>query len=128
MTDRIALGDLTSDQLDALYDERDRLEQRVQDWKQAAGAGMALTDNLRAERDALAAGVPLVCSDERHKTQVFALIAEITRLTAGQCTDHVLMHRLHHAKPVAGCPYKECLDAAKEQAGALKGSAVSREV
>ena len=63
---RIALDDLTSDQLDALY-------ARLEDWKQAAGAGMTLTDNLRAERDALAAGVPLVCSDERHKVKVFAL-------------------------------------------------------
>jgi transcriptional regulator with XRE-family HTH domain len=83
---RQSLDDLTSDQLDALYDERDRLKQRVEDWKQAASAGMTNTDSLRAERDALAAGVPLVCTDERHKVKVFALSAEVARLTAGQCT------------------------------------------
>ncbi|WP_405699125.1 hypothetical protein OG209_05375 [Streptomyces sp. NBC_01383] len=66
MTERIPLDDLTSDQLDQLYE-------RLEDWKQAAGAGMTLTANLRAERDALAAGVPLVCSDERHTVKVFAL-------------------------------------------------------
>ena len=73
MTDRIPLDELTSDALDQLYAERDRLRARVQDWRTSTGAGLRLVDELRAERDALAAGVPLVCSDERHKTKVFAL-------------------------------------------------------
>lgn len=53
--------------------ELERLRARVQDWRTSTGAGLRLVDELRAERDALAAGVPLVCSDERHTTKVFAL-------------------------------------------------------
>lgn len=63
---RLRVDQLTDDQLDALYD-------RLEDWRTAAGASMHLVDELRAERDALAAGVPLACSDERHKVRVFAL-------------------------------------------------------
>ena len=81
-TERHTVDTITSDALDALYAERDRLRARVQDWRTSTGAGIRLADELRAERDALAAGVPLVCSDERHKTKVFAL--EIARSTAEQ--------------------------------------------
>lgn len=70
---RIPLDELTSDALDQLYAELDRLRARVQDWRTSTGAGIRLVDELRAERDALAAGVPLVCSDDRHKAKVFAL-------------------------------------------------------
>ena len=82
MTDRIPLDAMTSDALDQLYAELDRLRARVQDWRTSTGAGIRLVDELRAERDALAAGVPLICSDERHKTKVFAL--ETARSTAEQ--------------------------------------------
>lgn len=92
MTDRISLDALNSDQLDALYAraeqaeaQRDQLRARAEDWKQAAGASMKVADELRTERDALAAGVPLICSDERHKTKVFTLELELQRLsTLGQ--------------------------------------------
>ncbi|MET8113838.1 hypothetical protein [Streptomyces prasinus] len=62
--------------------EQDELRARIEDWKTAAGAGMRLTDELRVERDALAAGVPLICSDERHKTKVFALTSTLERVLA----------------------------------------------
>ncbi|MFD7978866.1 hypothetical protein [Streptomyces sp. NPDC059071] len=77
---RLKLDELTSDALDQLYNERDRLRARVEDWRTSTGAGLRLIDELRAERDALAAGVPLVCSDERHKTKMFAL--DIARTAA----------------------------------------------
>ncbi|MGW9299401.1 hypothetical protein ACWHA3_01060 [Streptomyces cyaneofuscatus] len=57
---RIPLDDLTSDALDALYDELDRLA------------------------------------------------AEVTRLTAGQCTHALATCEQHHTTPVAGCPYPRC--------------------
>lgn len=45
MTDRIPLDHLNSDQLDALYDERDRLGYEVQQWKSTYGEH-ALRDTL----------------------------------------------------------------------------------
>ncbi|MFJ9890860.1 hypothetical protein ACIQRW_34120 [Streptomyces sp. NPDC091287] len=91
------------------------LEQRLADWKQAAGAGMTLVDNLRAEIHALALGAPLICSDDRHKTQVLSqairireLEADNARLTAGQCIDQRAMCEQHHRPPVDGCPYPRC--------------------
>lgn len=38
---------------------------------------------------------------------------ELDRLEAGQCIDRLGVHQKHHTKPVPGCPYKECLEAAK---------------
>ncbi|MFH9236079.1 hypothetical protein [Streptomyces globisporus] len=57
-------------------------EERLNDWKQAAGVGMTLADNLRTEIQALATGVPLICSDDRHKTQVLAQAIRIRELEA----------------------------------------------
>ncbi|MFF3300945.1 hypothetical protein [Streptomyces sp. NPDC002908] len=37
--------------------------------------------------------------------------AEVTRLTAGQCTHTRAMCDLHHTKPVADCPYPKCIKA-----------------
>lgn len=68
--------------IELLCGEIAQLRARVEDWKTAAGAGMRLTEELRAERDALAAGVPLICSDERHKTKVFALQVALARVEA----------------------------------------------
>ncbi|WP_103512942.1 hypothetical protein [Streptomyces sp. SM13] len=72
-----------------LPEEREQLaelvraqEARLNDWKQAAGAGMTLADNLRTEIHALALGVPLVCSDDRHKTQVLSQTIRIRELEA----------------------------------------------
>jgi len=45
VTDRTPLDALTSDQLDALYDERDRLGYEVQQWKSIYGEH-ALRDTL----------------------------------------------------------------------------------
>ncbi|MEU0667161.1 hypothetical protein ABZ508_02710 [Streptomyces lavendulocolor] len=64
---------ITDDELDRLYAELARLRDRVEAWRAATGAGVHLTDKLRAERDALAAGIPLICSDDRHQTLVFSL-------------------------------------------------------
>lgn len=40
----------------------------------------------------------------------------VAELTAGQCTHHVGIHTAHHREPVAGCPYKGCIDAQKQEA------------
>ena len=81
---RHTVDSITSDQLDQLYAELDRLRARVQDWRTSTAAGIRLVDDLRAERDALAAGVPLICSDERHTTRTFALETEIERLRTAE--------------------------------------------
>ncbi|WP_399553859.1 hypothetical protein OG473_39355 (plasmid) [Streptomyces anulatus] len=84
-------------------------EQRLEDWKQAASAGMTLADNLRSEILALAPGVPLVCSDDRHKTQVpaqairirelEAVVARVTRAVdagpVGSCCAHLIRAALN---------------------------------
>lgn len=42
--------------------------------------------------------------------------AEITRLTAGQCTHALAICEQHHTAPVAGCPYPRCIAARKQEA------------
>lgn len=54
MTQRIPLAQLTKSQLDALYDERDRLGYEVQQWKSTYGEH-ALRDMLARLHDAEAA-------------------------------------------------------------------------
>ncbi|MEU0160171.1 hypothetical protein ABZ154_15355 [Streptomyces sp. NPDC006261] len=90
LLDRLLRGVLLPEEAEHLAGLVRAQEARLGDWKQAAGAGMTLADDLRSEILALAAGVPLVCSDDRHKTQVLAqairirdLEAEVRRLTAG---------------------------------------------
>jgi len=47
--------------------------------------------------------------------RVVQLEAEVTRLTAGQCTHTRAMCDLHHARPVDGCPYPKCKTAREQQ-------------
>lgn len=72
---RMTADTATDDGLDALY-------ARLEDWKAATAAGMRVIDELRAERDSLAADTPLNCSDERHKTQAFALAVALEKAVA----------------------------------------------
>ncbi|MGW2813321.1 hypothetical protein [Streptomyces sp. NPDC001415] len=75
MTDRIPLDSLTSDQLDVLY----------------------------AELDRLAASVPLVCASDRHAAKVRGLEAERDRLRT--TLDEILrrfMHKGHPGEPCLG--------------------------
>ena len=93
--DRTPLDDLTSDQLDNLYDRAEGAE--------------AARDRLLRSRDRQA---------ERAKTAaacVTELEAEVARLTAGQCTHHVGMCTQHHTAPVDGCPYPRCVKAREQQ-------------
>ncbi|MGW6652457.1 hypothetical protein AMK23_26200 [Streptomyces sp. CB02130] len=106
---RIALDNLTSDALDALYDRLDLLEngarersallEEARDALEAAGINEAhggeswprlgpAIEELAAERDRLA--------------------ADNVRLTAGQCIDQLAVCNAHHLPPVAGCPYPRC--------------------
>ncbi|MBT2429420.1 hypothetical protein J7F02_28340 [Streptomyces sp. ISL-112] len=48
---------------------------------------------------------------DQAEARVRALTAEVSRLTAGQCTHTRAMCEQHHAVPVAGCPYSRCLAA-----------------
>lgn len=48
---RFTADTINDDELDRLYAERDRLRQRVQDWRVAAGAGMTVADRLRSQLD-----------------------------------------------------------------------------
>lgn len=78
---RIPLDALTSDQLDALYDQ---LEAR---------------------------GTIIRACLGKHRTKaarVRELEAEVARLTAGQCLDSRAMCEQRHLPPVAGCPYPRC--------------------
>ncbi|ACX71175.1 hypothetical protein pZL12.98 [Streptomyces phage ZL12] len=115
LLDRLLRGVLLPEEREQLAGLVRAQEERLNDWKQAAGAGMTLADNLRGEIHALALGVPLVCSDDRHKTQVLSqairireLEADNARLAVGQCLDSRAMCEQHHAPPVAGCPYPRC--------------------
>ncbi|MCX5112189.1 hypothetical protein OOK13_40360 [Streptomyces sp. NBC_00378] len=87
LADRARRGVALPAEHDALAAGIAAMANRLEDWKQAAGAGMTLADNLRAEVAALAPGVPLVCSDDRHKTKVFAL--EIRAAKAERAVDHL---------------------------------------
>ncbi|MFJ8221432.1 hypothetical protein [Streptomyces griseus] len=106
---RIALDDLTSDALDALYDRLDLLEN-------GARERSAL---LEEARDALeAAGINeahggeswprLVPAIEELVADRDRLTADNARLTAGQCTDRRDICDRYHLPPVAGCPYPRC--------------------
>ncbi|MGW1814230.1 hypothetical protein ACWCQM_11790 [Streptomyces sp. NPDC002125] len=64
-------------------------------------------DQLRAENVALRDGL----AHCRHKPRVTELEAEVTRLTAGQCTHTRRMCDLHHTAPVTDCPYPKCVTA-----------------
>lgn len=44
------------------------------------------------------------------------LEAEVTRLTAGQCTHALHMCQQHHTVPVDGCPYPKCVKAREQEA------------
>ncbi|MEV7492227.1 hypothetical protein AB0O08_15910 [Streptomyces anulatus] len=89
---RIALADLTSDALDALYDRAEAAEREVTDMATAAAQ---LTRLVGARAD-------------RAEARVRELEADNARLTAGQCTDSRAMCEQHHLPPVAGCPYPRC--------------------
>lgn len=78
---RISLDDLTSDALDALYDERNRAQRSATHRLAVLG---------------------------KRREQIRALKAEVVRLAAGQCTHTRAMCEQHHAAPVAGCPYPRC--------------------
>lgn len=71
---RIALDDLTSNQLDQLYNDLDeaRLLIRMKDAMH------------KSAEDELAAGIPLVCSDDRHQAKVTALQANLEEARAEQ--------------------------------------------
>ena len=84
---RISLDDLTSDQLDALYNDRDRAQRSATHRLAVLG---------------------------KRREQIRALTAEITRLTAGQCTHALAVCDLHHQQPVTGCPYPRCLTAREQ--------------
>lgn len=75
-----------SDHLRATIQGQQNAMQEASDRTRAAEAAIVEAekdrDRAEAERDALAGGVPLVCSDERHKTKVQSLEAEIERLRA----------------------------------------------
>ncbi|MYW33591.1 hypothetical protein [Streptomyces sp. SID2119] len=134
--DRIALDDLTSDALDALYDERDAaratarrlnyraqqaesknaaFERAVSQWDVNERGTYIPHTSLRAI--GIAAGTDILGSVrhlkhfqrvEQAEARVRALEAEVTRLTAGQCTHALAACEQHHTTPVAGCPYPRC--------------------
>ncbi|MEU3700967.1 hypothetical protein AB0E82_01940 [Streptomyces anulatus] len=78
---RIPLDDLTSDALDALYDQLDNALQAVEYFD---------------------------AQSKRRGERIRELEAKVARLTAGQCTDQRAMCEQHHLPPVAGCPYPRC--------------------
>ncbi|MDQ0792030.1 hypothetical protein [Streptomyces sp. B1I3] len=88
MTERISLDDLTSDQLDALYERLDFLDRTT-------------LPNLhhRIEHDAetIRRWRGRAESAELRASQAEA---EVTRLTAGQCIDSRRMCEQHHTRPV----------------------------
>lgn len=85
---RISLDDLTSDALDALYDDLDRVRNAWQESRARWWKANARIDELDA--------------------RIRELEADNARLTAGQCVDSRAMCEKHHAPPVAGCPYPRC--------------------
>ncbi|MEI5032454.1 hypothetical protein RB201_04440 [Streptomyces sp. S1A(2023)] len=111
LLDRLLRGVLLPAEAEQLAGLVRAREERLADWKQAAGTGMTLADNLRTEILALAPGVPLICSDDRHKTQVLAQAIRIAQLEAetatlrdalgavtGQC--RAAEHRAHELETV----------------------------
>ncbi|WP_371612897.1 hypothetical protein [Streptomyces clavifer] len=82
--DRTPLDEMTSDQLDALYDDRDRAQRSATHRLAVLG---------------------------KRREQIRALTAEVARLTAGQCTHALHMCQQHHTVPVDGCPYPKCIKA-----------------
>lgn len=131
MTDRIPLGDLTPDALDALYD---RLEQAVEhaaalDEADSAAAAAGSYAGRAEQAEAALARVRelhrLTCLVHRHNLKtvschtcahlaglaldtVVLTQARHQHLLAGQCIHHQEVHRLHHSEPVPGCPYPGC--------------------
>lgn len=99
LLDRARRGVILPAEGEALAELVGAREERLNDWKQAAGAGMALADNLRSEILALAPGVPLICSDDRHKTQVLAQAIRIRELEAAVAR----VRRAVDAGPVGSC-------------------------
>lgn len=60
-------------------------------------------------------GVILPAEGEALAVLVTELEAEVSRLTAGQCTHTRRMCDLHHAQPVTDCPYPKCIKAREQQ-------------
>ncbi|MFF5891200.1 hypothetical protein ACFY72_20815 [Streptomyces globisporus] len=109
MTDRIALDDLTSDALDQLYADLDRVrnawqESRARWWK--ANARIDELDARVRELEAENARYEEVAGELNEANT--SLQREVARLNAGQCIDQRAMCEQHHAPPVAGCPYPRC--------------------
>ncbi|KQX27511.1 hypothetical protein ASD97_24735 [Streptomyces sp. Root63] len=96
---RIPLDDLTSDALDALYDERDQYRADCQKW---AGAVVSAEKVRRAD----------AADADRYEGELLQRIAnleaDVVRLTAGQCVDSRAMCEKHHLPPVTDCPYPRC--------------------
>ena len=110
MSDRIPLDDLTSDQLDDLYDQLDesRLKalnlQRDLDTQRWYAEDRLRTGRLQRQRA------------ETAEARVTELDAERVHLVAGQCIDRAAICEQHHVQPVDGCPYPRCKAARERKA------------
>ncbi|MFD5875671.1 hypothetical protein [Streptomyces sp. NPDC060322] len=98
LIDRARRGALLPDEADRFTTELRDLVRRLEDTEDERDAALKAVDYFDAQ-------------SKRRKNRVTELTAEITRLTAGQCTHHVGMCTQHHTTPVDGCPYPKCVAA-----------------
>ena len=103
---RIPLDDLTSDQLDALYAERDDYRADCQKWADCVATAEKIRQAQARDADQYEAQL---------RDRITELEAEVARLTAGQCTHALHMCQQHHTAPVDGCPYPRCVKAREQQ-------------
>lgn len=96
---RQSLDDLTSDQLDTLYAERDDYRADCQKWADCVTTAEKIRQAQARDADQYEAQL---------RDRITELTAEVARLTAGQCTHARAMCDLHHTAPVDGCPYPKC--------------------
>ncbi|WP_329308380.1 hypothetical protein [Streptomyces microflavus] len=116
-TKRIPLDDHTSDTLDQLYADLDRVRNAWQESRARWWKANARIDELDARVRELEAEVhryeEVVVGDLNEAN--IGLQREVARLTAGQCLDSRAMCEKHHLPPVAGCPYPRCRAARGDQ-------------
>ncbi|MFF6904546.1 hypothetical protein ACFY9Q_01220 [Streptomyces sp. NPDC012389] len=105
LIDRARRGRLLHEEADRFTTELRDLVRRLEDEEDASHRLFVQRQEMAAERYAWQE------RGDRAEARVRDLEAEVSRLTAGQCTHSLAICEQHHATPVAGCPYPRCLAA-----------------